>query len=207
LLLVSDRVCEGYVRRIEPRLGSLPLVPVARQYVAVITTEAAVAASYRDPSSFWAGWDRRVRHGEQSLLVRGTDAPTSAEWFRAIFGREWAMARAARLGTTRIGWRDLPPDEAVYGAGQSCLSFVGRREGEVELACFVPTGAHVPPWEILKWSEAVQRRATQDGAPLTQLSIVFRDEAMAVAEGTPLHDMGAIVQWFGADGLYHTLTP
>lgn len=206
-LFATGRLEEGHVERVGADVDALPLTPVGQGFVALVTTDAAVSAAYQAPAVFWDAWDVHEPSGGRHLLVRGTQAATSADWFRAVFEQEWAMARAARPGQTRIGTRHAPPGcEALLMAGRSCLREIGTRNGQVELAGFVPQGAHVPAWEILTWRELLLRGRRDDGSPVSSLRVVFRDERMARAEATPLLDIGAQVLFLGRDGQYHPLS-
>ena len=207
-LFATGQLEEAHVERIgaEP-LEAVPLTPVSQGFVGLVTTEAAVAATYRQPAVFWDAWDQQEQAGDHHLVLRGVEAATSAEWFRVVFKKEWSMARAALPGQTRIGIRNAPPGcEGLLMEGESCLREAGSFDGHVELAGFVPEGAHIPPWEILFWNETLHRRRLENGSPISSLRVVFRTEQMARAEATPLLDIGAKVVFLGRDGQYQTLT-
>jgi hypothetical protein len=205
-LFATGELEEGTVRRVGKPLEAVPLTPVGQGYVALVTTNTAVDAAYWEPSAFWDAWDHHEQAGGRHLLARGIQAATSAELFRAVFEKEWAMARAARPGQTRFGTRHAPPGcEGLLMAGKSCLREVGERDGHVEVAGFVPEAAHIPPWEILSWNEILLRGRRDDGSLVSSLRVVFRDERMTRAEGTPLLDIGAQVVFLGRDGRYQTL--
>lgn len=205
-LFATGDLEEGTVRRVGKTVEGLPLTPVGQGYVALVTTDAEVDAAYRDPSAFWNAWDHHQKAGDRHLLVRGVEAATSAEWFQALFENEWAMARAARPGRTRIGLRRAPEGcEGILMKGKGCMREVGVRDGLVELAAFVPEGAHIPPWEILSWNEILLRGKRDDGSHVSSLRVVFRNERMARAEGIPLVDIGAQVAFLARDGHYHAL--
>jgi hypothetical protein len=207
-LFATGQLEDAHVERVgAERLGAVPLTPVGQGDVGLVTTDAAVDAAYREPASFWAAWDRDEQANGRHLLVRGVEAATSAEWFRAVFEKEWAMARAAKPGGTRIGTRRSPPGcEGLLMAGESCLRQVSSADGHVELAGFVAEGTHVPAWEILSWNETLLRGQTESGSPVSSLRVVFRNEQMARAEATPLLDIGAQVVFLGRDGQYQPLT-
>lgn len=207
-LFANGKLEEGHVERIgaEP-LEAVPLTPISQGLVALVTTDAAVDAAYREPAAFWDAWDQHEEAGDHHLVVRGVEAATSAEWFRVVFEKEWAMARAARPGLTRIGNRNAPPGcEGLLTAGQSCLREAGSAAGHVEVAAFVPEGAHIPPGEILFWNEILLRGRFENGSPVSRVRVVFRNEQMARAEATPLLDIGAQVVFLGRDGEYQPVT-
>ena len=207
-LFATEQLEEGSVERIGAEtLEAVPLTPVGQGDVGLVTTEAVVDAAYREPASFWAAWDQHEQAGGRHLLVRGVEAATSAEWFRAIFEKEWAMARAARPGGTRIGTRNAPPGcEGLLMSGESCLREVSSAGGHVELAGFVVEGKHVPAWEILSWNEILQRGRLENGTPVSSVRVVFRNEQMARAEATPLVDIGVQVVFLGRDGQYQSVS-
>lgn len=207
-LFATGQLEEGHVERIGAEsLGAVPLTPVSQGFVGVVATDAAVAAAYREPAAFWSAWDQHESAGDHHLVLRGVEAATSAEWFRVVFENEWSMARAAHPGQTRIGIRQAPPGcEALLMAGESCLREAGKLDAHVELAGFVPEGAHIPPWEILMWNEILHRGRLENGSPISGLRVVFRNEQMARAEGVPLLDIGAEVVFLGRDGQYQTIT-
>jgi hypothetical protein len=206
-LLEAGMLVSGHVERLEEGLDAVPSVPLARRLVSVAVTAEQVEQAYREPQAFWAAWGARTKAGELHLLSRHLDVASTADWFRAIFEDQWAMARAARPGDTFFGGKVVPDGcEELLMRGKGRLSQVGYRDGVVQLAGFVPEGEHVPPWEILTWSEVLSRGSLDDGSPVSELVIVFRNEAMARREATPLLDMGAKVAFMGRDGLFHDVT-
>jgi hypothetical protein len=203
-LLAGGRLRAGSVERIEPNVSALPSVPLAARYPALVADDAQAERAYADPAPFWAAWDEDQAEGGQHLLTRHLDAAATPDWFRAVFDAQWAMARAARPGETFYGRRIAPAGcEELLTRGESCLRQVGYRDGEVELAGFVPPGQHVPPWEILAWNEVLGDGRLADGSPVAAVRVVFRNEEMARREATPLLDIGAQVAYLGRDGLYH----
>jgi hypothetical protein len=205
-LLDTGDLRKGQVERLGPGLDALPDVPLAGRLPVVTVTEPEVAGAYADPGAFWAAWDEDRVRGDLHLLSRHLEEASTPAWFDAAFESQWAMARAARPGGTVYGGLAAPPGcEALLMRGESRLHRAGYRDGRVELAAFVPADAHIPPWEILTWNEALLRGRLEDGSPLSALRVVFRDEAMARREATPLLDIGAEVAYLGRDGEYHTL--
>lgn|SRR5690606_1842436 len=205
-LLGTGRLQSGRVERAEELVEALPAVPIARRYPAVVTTKAAVEAAYRDPAPFWSAWSEDASSGDLHLLSRHLDVATTADWFRATFDDQWAMARAANPGDTFFGQSVAPPGcEGMLRKGKSALKEVGYRDGYVELAGFVGPNEHVPPWEILHWSGVLLDGALPDGRPVHELRVVFRNEEMARREATPLLDMEAKVAYFAPDGTYQDL--
>jgi hypothetical protein len=202
-LFATGDLLTGHVERVEVGLDALPSVALARRLPALVVTTAEVDRAYRDAAPFWAAWEEDLVDGDRHLLSRHLAAGSTPDWFRACFAEQWEMARAARPGDTFLGRKVAPPGcEELLAKGESRLRQVGYRDGHVELAGFVPKGEHVPPWEILTWSEALLRGSLEDGSPLSSVGVVFRDEAMARREATPLLDIGASVSFLARDGSY-----
>jgi hypothetical protein len=203
-LFMTGEVKSGHIERVESGLDALPDVPLARKKPGVIATEREVAAAYFDTAPFWSAWSDSVVTGERRLLLRHLDAASTPAWFRACFEKQWAMARAARPGDTFYGKKIAPPGcEDLLMKGESRLRQVGYHDGYVELAAYVPDGTHIPPWEILAWSEVLLRGRLDDGSPVSKVRVVFRNEKMARTEASPLLDIEAEVVFLGPDGQYH----
>lgn len=205
-LLAQGAVVSGTVERFDTGVDALPEVPLARRLAALIVTEQQVREAYVDPKPFWSAWSSREQYGELTLLSRHLQLGSSEAWFRACFHDQWAMARAAKPGDTFYGARYvLPGCEDLLATTETRLTQVGYHDGHVELAGYVPSGAHVPPWEILHWGDVRVAKQLPDGSPVSHIRVVFRNEAMARSEGTPLLDQGLEVVYLGRDGLYHSI--
>jgi hypothetical protein len=203
-LFDTNEVDTGFVQRLESGLGALPFTPLSLHNVALVVRDAEVKLEYREPHVFFAAWDTQQTRGDQHFLSRAEGAVTASALFDALFFKQWAMARAARVGSVRYGRRKTPPGcEHLLHADEPRLRQVGYRNGHVELAAVVFPPSEIEPWEVLYWNEVISKRALPDGSPVSEVRAVFRDEATARRHARVLLGVHMNVVYLGADGAFH----
>jgi len=153
---------------------------------------------YRSVSEFLAGWDGHTKRGDRYLVYRGLDCETDRAFTEAQREKNRALGRAAKPGFTRyrrVLGAMQPWEQTWWDAGEPTLSWVGTHAatGRCEFSAFVPPGQHILPREIYRVRAVVRGKLDEHGTPVTDVRVVFPNRQMAVAEGTPLMDVGASV--------------
>jgi hypothetical protein len=192
-----------------------PMPPLARYNHAVTTSEAEVADSYEDPSSFWKCWDRVERVGDQCVCIRGLESFDVESWLGWTFESTMHLARIAKPSRTIYRtprevhpaiapwWEygDIIADEA---AGYPALSLVGYDAStrtveysgyctDTDIAKGGTDPRHVLIREIHEIRSLVKSKKDRDGHPVDTVRVVFAEEWMARRERRPLLDVGARV--------------
>jgi hypothetical protein len=186
----------------EIRFGPRP--PILGQHPLVAFDLGTAAESYDDLDALIdiPGAETR-RFGEVLLVTRALEAEAEDDYLLAIQPGLMHLARAAKPGLTEYALPDLPDwAQAVYQTGSPALRPVGYLEdrGVVELSCALNPGQHVLHWEVDALRAILEAGRLRDGRPVTEVRIVFLEEAEARAESRPLLDNRARVLFYDEAG-------
>lgn len=186
--------------------GGAPTPPLSDcDMHAVVIAPSEIAAVYGRPDVLSEhGWDTERLSDDRWLLNRALDALDDVDFELSTGEHQWALARLAPPGKTRIGPPDIRSDEmrALLSRGEpTLLRSYSSAERELVFSAVLPAGVDVRPWEIWQIQHVVTARETDSAEPVERVRVVFADRETAEREKRPLLDVGAVVQFLGPDGL------